>query len=528
MQAQALSPGSAEHWRPVICAILGLSLVCAAGSTSASADEGWNQNVRYELTQAQYGTPYPSPYGSAYQSPDVAPQAGPYPSGYDHLPYTIQTRGPVHEAFAEPVMFEPTAGFTVPRQPPRLIDERPSEYYPAGDNVSWFPGYWGWDDDRSDFLWVSGTWRNIPQGRQFVPGYWMPAATGYQWVPGFWAPVGTQTIQYLPPPPPPLQTRLIGQPPGPGHIWVPGVWVWQVTGYTWRQGYWMPPRQDYVWVPDHYVWTPSGYVFVSGYWDHTLDRRGTLFAPAYMPAPVVAQPRFSYTPSVLVNVTLLFDDLFARPQYGHYYFGDYYDPGYHRAGILPAFEFHERRVGHDPLLVGYASRRGMTLTDVFSRFRGEYTFLRDNPRVRPPRTFAAMARLSGRRDLDPRLASRVRLAESPTQLQRRGDLPSRVQRLQPDRLDTFRRTATDTRRFQEDRRRLETAQTRTGRTIDRPTSIDLLRGDRQIQRPTVSSVGRTPAARSNQPAARSNRPAQREAGRQPLSIERRQMDTDED
>src|SRR5258708_427158 len=68
----------------------------------------------------------------------------------------VQTRGPVHEAFAGVVSFQPEAGVVTSKKPPEPIDELPAEQRPAGANVAWIPGYWAWDDDRDDFLWVSG------------------------------------------------------------------------------------------------------------------------------------------------------------------------------------------------------------------------------------------------------------------------------------------------------------------------------------------------------------------------------------
>src|SRR5262245_12006256 len=63
----------------------------------------------------------------------------------------VQTRGPVHEAFAGIVAFNPTPGIVVTKAPPQPIEEIPPQEKPQGDNVTWIPGYWGWDDDRSDF-----------------------------------------------------------------------------------------------------------------------------------------------------------------------------------------------------------------------------------------------------------------------------------------------------------------------------------------------------------------------------------------
>ena len=97
------------------------------------------------------------------------------------------TRGPVHEAFAETVAFNPQPGVVVMRECPAPIVELPPDLKPEGANVTWIPGYWAWDDERNDFLWVSGIWRDLPYGRQWVPGYWCVCESGYQWTPGYWA-----------------------------------------------------------------------------------------------------------------------------------------------------------------------------------------------------------------------------------------------------------------------------------------------------------------------------------------------------
>ena len=81
----------------------------------------------------------------------------------------VLTRGPVHEAFAETVTFDPEPGIVVPKTPPAAIEELPPEQKPEGANVTWIPGYWGWDDERSDFLWVSGVWRRPATGPSMGP-----------------------------------------------------------------------------------------------------------------------------------------------------------------------------------------------------------------------------------------------------------------------------------------------------------------------------------------------------------------------
>src|SRR5262245_62123195 len=81
------------------------------------------------------------------------------PTADDPQGADVQTRGPVHEAYATPTSLQPSPSPVVSKKPPAPIEELPPDEKPAGENVEWIPGYWAWDDDRTDFLWVSGIWR---------------------------------------------------------------------------------------------------------------------------------------------------------------------------------------------------------------------------------------------------------------------------------------------------------------------------------------------------------------------------------
>ena len=81
----------------------------------------------------------------------------------------VLTRGPVHEAFALPVVNDPKPGLTVAKQPPAPVEEEPPDQKPAGQNVQWISGYWSWDASRDDFLWVSGVWRDPRQAGSGCP-----------------------------------------------------------------------------------------------------------------------------------------------------------------------------------------------------------------------------------------------------------------------------------------------------------------------------------------------------------------------
>jgi WXXGXW repeat (2 copies) len=305
----------------------------------------------------------------------------------------LMTRGPVHEAFAEPVVFDPKAGPVIPKQPPQAVQEIPPDQKPAGENVQWIPGYWTWDDARNDFLWVSGIWRIPPPGRQWVPGYWAHAQDGYQWASGSWAPVAAQDAniqaqQYLPEPPASIEAGPNVPAPDQGSVWAPGCWYWQSTGYAWRPGYWVVPQNNWLWVPAHYVWTPGGYVFVEGYWDHAIAQRGIMFAPVYFSQPLYAQPAFVYTPSVGLVAAGLLANLFVRPNYGHYYFGDYYAGSYFSVGIYPAYSYHMSRYGYDPIYAhAYAINR-VGNPRWAEEMHEAYRYRRDHVEARPPHTWA--------------------------------------------------------------------------------------------------------------------------------------------
>jgi hypothetical protein len=319
---------------------------------------------------------------------DETGQAPPVPS--QEQPEVL-TQGPVNEAFAQPVNLEDQQGLTAPTAPPADIDEVPPEQKPAGEQFAWVPGYWAWDSDRSGYIWVSGCWRAVPPGMSWMPGYWSQSARGYQWVAGFWAPAGNQEIEYLPAPPALANVEPPGPtPPSPDQIWVPPCWYWNRGQYIRRPGYWLAAQPDWTWVPSHYVWTPRGYVFANGHWDYALGRRGVLFAPVYFPRHSFERPGFSYPLSIAVDIGNLEIGLFTRPQYSHYYFGDYYDSAYIHMGIFPWFDVAQRHTWYDPLYVQDRWRHRNNERQWEQNVRQAYDRRRADKALRPPRTYREM------------------------------------------------------------------------------------------------------------------------------------------
>ncbi len=371
-------------------AVVGVTAIIFALSTTASksADEG--------PALAQAGSPPPLPVPSADDEAAVAPPG-----------LEVQTRGQVHEAFAQPLGLNPEPGPTVEKRPPDPIEEVPPDAVPEGENVVWIGGYWAWDDDRNDYLWISGIYRNVPKYQTWVAGYWSEVAGGYQWTPGFWATTANGEVNYIEQAPPQsLEAGPTTPQPSENQFWIPGNYVYRETRYLWQPGYWAPCQPNWVWVPAHWVWTPAGFVFVNGFWDYPVERRGCLFAPVYFSEPVYIQPAFVWTPRVLINIGLFNDCLFARPRFCHYYYGDYFAPQYATLGFRPwcsvGLNIGVRGggvgFGYDPLFVYYNWSNSRRNPNWLAQTRRHFDQLRDNPAARPPHTFVAQQQLLAKAD----------------------------------------------------------------------------------------------------------------------------------
>ena len=301
----------------------------------------------------------------------------------------VLTRGPVHEAFAQPVTFDEEAAYIITRRPPAAIEEMPPDQRPAGNHIDWIPGYWAWDSDRNDFIWVSGCWRAVPPNTSWVPGYWAQVRGGYQWIAGFWTAVDTTEIEYLPAPPETLEAGPRGNPATPDSVWIPGCWVRYEGRYAWRPGSWVAAQANWVWVPAHYVATPRGWVYVAGYWDYPLDRRGVAFLPMYAPASLYGRADFRYSPDITLDLGGLELNLFLSPQRHHYYFGDYYGAEYAREDFHPWYEARDHYDWYDPIYVHdqWTHRDDRRWAD---NQRTEYEHRRDNTAIRPARTYEAL------------------------------------------------------------------------------------------------------------------------------------------
>lgn len=294
--------------------------------------------------------------------------------------YEVRTRGPVHEAFAELVSFDPRPGPVIALEPPPGVEELAPSEGPEQDDAVWIPGYWTWDDERSDFTWISGAWRVPPPGHEFLPGYWRRVPGGWQRIPGYWK-LSTADVVYEPEPPRSLESGPSSPAPSGDRAWSPGYWEWVSVRHVWRPGWWILLFEDMVWIPARHLWTPCGWVFVPGHWDHSVPRRGILYAPVIL-RPLPFGHRHPFLPRIMIDAGPLVLHLFARPSHHHYYFGDWYAPACWYRGILPVFSFHSSLYGWDPIHVhgAWHHRHDRGWEDGIRR---HYLRLRDDERERP-------------------------------------------------------------------------------------------------------------------------------------------------
>lgn len=410
----------------------------------------------------------------------------------------VLTRGPVHEAFAGMVTFNPEPGVVITKAPPNVIEEVPPDERPKGDNVAWIPGYWGWDDERSDFLWVSGTWRALPPGREWMAGYWGQTPQGHQWISGYWADASVRETTYLPPPPMTVEVGPNIAAPSSDYGWTPGCWIWYSGRYAWSPGYWMAGRSDWDWMPAHYVWTPRGYIFVGGYWDYSVERRGILFAPVYFESGVYARRGYYYSPRIVINLAVFHDHLFLRPRYHHYYFGDYYAPSYYEGGFYASFSFQSSRRGYDPF---YSHQRWEHRSDRDWEHRVEssYHHRRDHETARPPRTWAAQRNISP--DTVDVRDNRVLVASPIDQVTKGKDGNMRFQPVDRDERQKLVVRGQEVQKSREQRRTLETISAdatpqKPGEAI-RPANVQLPRSP--IVGKSAKQLGRNAAPPESQP-----------------------------
>ena len=370
--------------------------VTSVGDNAVRMQSAWGIDLNSPAQSKAIGTPDDQAVSKRPSDESLVPplpipaEDGPVPNPAGSLDGSVEvlTHGPVHEAFAEPIGADPQPSQTVAKRPPAEIEEVPPDVKPEGENVIWVPGYWAWDDEREDYLWVSGIWRKVPPGRRWVPGYWADTEDKWQWISGLWTPTDVQELDYHEMPPESLEAGPNRPAPGDGYFWAPGCWTWHDTGHRWRPGYWMPYDADRVWVAAQWVWTPRGCLFVPGYWDYRVTCRGHLFAPVRFHASVIQRPHFRFTPWCVLDCRSLLVHLWIRPSYGHYYFGDYYGTRAVALDFVPWCHWHGHSRRWDPILTHFQVHyRKHYDIDYIQRMGQWHRFYQSKESDRPPRTF---------------------------------------------------------------------------------------------------------------------------------------------
>ncbi len=362
---------------------------------------------------AQPDVPPPPTAGPALTAPGPEPSTRGDQERVDQEGMETLTRGPIHEAFANPAEQDPKPSPIVPEKPPADVPEQPPAYQPEGDFI-WIPGYFEWEenDEGKRFIWVTGVWRQPPPGKRWMPGYWHEVDGGWQRVRGFWVDDAVEQVSYQTTPPPnSLEVGPSSPQPADNYFWIPGNWNYVNSNYAWQAGYWAPYQPNWVWVSARWLWTPAGYVFAPGYWDYRLANRGQIFAPVYFTGAIYTRPGWFYRPTVVIPTGNLFINLWLRPGFGSYYFGNYYGPQYVGLGFVPWANlavYHRQRYFYDPFY-SYAAvhyrRQGI---DYLGRVQGWHQYYAEHPGDRPPPTWRQQQQwLATHRDSAPAVTTQL-------------------------------------------------------------------------------------------------------------------------
>jgi hypothetical protein len=178
-----------------------------------------------------------------------------------------------------------------------------------------------------------------------------------------------------------------------------------------------------------------------------------LFAPVRFRQNIYARQGYHYTPTTMIDLAVFANHLFLRPNYGHYYFGDYYGSRYSSIGFSPWFSFHSSRIGYDPF---YAHQR-WTYRDNSqwdTQLASNFALRQENEAIRPPRTFAEQLTLS-RQELTVENQSRV-FARPLEQVAKSKEGSIRLQPVNEAERQRFSKLGKEARSYRKERQQLET------------------------------------------------------------------------
>lgn len=238
---------------------------------------------------------------------------------------TIQTyeNGPIHEAFVSPISANLLLD-AVEFEPPEPINERIPRQLDI--QSEWIAGYWQWDLNANDFVWVSGVWRRPPPGHQWIQGFWKKYDNAWVRIPGYWSRQPEQYNDYISIPPPDALDENMAPPPSSNYFWVSGHWYFMFDSqeYYWVPGNWEELDPQWVLVLAHYAWRPGGYVYVPAYWDWPVEERGTAYASVLIDPDyryrVVYEPILILDPNAIVKHLFLYYPDYLCFLHHHYHY----------------------------------------------------------------------------------------------------------------------------------------------------------------------------------------------------------------
>jgi hypothetical protein len=169
-------------------------------------------------------------------------------------------------------------------------------------------------------------------------------------------------------------------------LWAPGTWIYvdATAQYQWQPGHWYAAQQNWVWVPGYYFWTPSGAIWVNGYWDYPHNNRGILYAPLYVNFQRITPRTFVYTPSVYIDIDFAWLNLWVKPNYHHYFYGDFYADRYAGYGFTPWYSWAQTSRRFDPIFSFNLWTGGSAYLE---SVRGWHHYYRNTPQHRPRWTY---------------------------------------------------------------------------------------------------------------------------------------------
>jgi len=269
-------------------------------------------------------------------------------------------------------------------------------------------------------------------------------------------------LEYLPPPPESLEQGPSSLAPGETYFYIPGNWVYNSNDYQWQPGYWSVNQDSWVWIPATYVWTPRGCVYQAGYWDYDIPHRGVVFTPVYYTQPVYRSSQYVYRPQYVVDTgPELFVHMFVRPSYGHYYYGDYYGPGY-SSSYQSWSTYYQGPRHYDPFYTNYGLRgRASTNLNLISWIANQHQVFVQNDLYRPAATIAAQRNLfdlNSRANLDPSILRLANLGDSLDSLVVANNTNINFQQLNQSDVDSIVRTGAPQRELRHRRLQVENSQ----------------------------------------------------------------------